>query len=206
MATQIDPAADVAAPPGGEESTERARPAASDRRPAAGSGVAAAVVAFARMAPGMTALDLVSGLGELAIPLAWAVGSSGHVTATDPDAGRLAVAAERARGLGLTNLTFRPAKAHELPFPDGAFDRVTAWFGSILGPEVGPVLREGRRVLKPGGRLVVVTSSGQAPNRLAEKLGQAGFSAIEESLLPDCEIAAGTRLGESRHRFQRLTA
>jgi ubiquinone/menaquinone biosynthesis C-methylase UbiE len=145
----------------------------------------------------MTALDLGGSRGDLAIPLARAIGASGHVTAIDPAGSLLAVAATRAGWLGLTNLTFRVAEPHDLPFPDGAFDRVTGWIDPILGAGVGPVLGESWRVLKPGGRLVIA-ALGAAPARLAEEFRRADFTGIEETRLASVEIASGCRAGGRR--------
>lgn len=118
-----------------------------------GSKATEAIVEYARVAPGMTVLDLASGHGEPALALATAVGSSGHVTATDQGPALLALAEERARQAGLANMTFRVADAHALPFPDGTFDRVTSRLGIMYFVERERALAEIRRVLKPGGRV-----------------------------------------------------
>lgn len=118
-----------------------------------GREASALLVARARVAPGMTVLDLASGHGEPALALAAAVGSTGHVTATDQGAALLTIAEERANRAGLTNMTFRVADAHALPFPDGAFDRVTSRLGVMYFVELAKALGECRRVLKPGGRV-----------------------------------------------------
>ena len=111
------------------------------------------IVERAHVAPGMTVLDLASGHGEPAFALAAAVGPTGHVTATDQGPALLAIAEERARGEGLTNMTFRVADAHALPFPDGTFDRVTSRLGVMYFVELERAMQEVRRVLKPGGRV-----------------------------------------------------
>jgi ubiquinone/menaquinone biosynthesis C-methylase UbiE len=117
-----------------------------------GSKTTEFIVDRARVAPGMTVLDLAGGHGEPSLALAAAVGPSGHVTATDQGPALLAIAEERARQQGLQNMTFRVADAHALPFPDGAFDRVTSKMGIMYFVELPRALREIRRVLKPGGR------------------------------------------------------
>jgi ubiquinone/menaquinone biosynthesis C-methylase UbiE len=117
-----------------------------------GSKPSALLVEHAHVSPGMTVLDLASGHGEPALALAEAVGPAGHVTATDQGPGLLAIAEERALRIGLRNMTFRVADAHALPFPDGAFDRVTSRFGLMYFVELQRALRETVRVLKPGGR------------------------------------------------------
>jgi ubiquinone/menaquinone biosynthesis C-methylase UbiE len=121
-----------------------------------GSAATALIVARARVGPGMTVLDLASGHGEPALALAEAVGPTGHVTATDVGPALLAIAEERARDAGLITMTFRVADAHALPFPDGAFDRVTSRLGVMYFVELERALGEIRRVLKPGGRVTLM--------------------------------------------------
>lgn len=118
-----------------------------------GSLASDALVERARVAPGMTVLDLASGHGEPALALAVAVGPDGHVTTTDQGAALLTIAEERAQRAGLANMTFRVADAHALPFPDGAFDRVTSRLGVMYFVELAKALQESRRVLKPDGQV-----------------------------------------------------
>lgn len=122
-----------------------------------GQAATEAIVRAAQITPGMQVLDLASGTGEPALSLAEAVGSQGHVTATDLVPQMLMIAEENARRRGLTNLTFKPADAEALPFSDLSFDAVTCRFGVMLFPNVGQALREIHRVLKPGGRASFVT-------------------------------------------------
>jgi SAM-dependent methyltransferase len=112
-----------------------------------------AIVRAAQVEPGMQVLDIASGTGEPALTLAELVGSEGHVTATDLGAGMIAVAKENAEKAGLTNMTFLQADAHELPFSDRSFDRVTCRFGVMLFADSPQALGEIYRVLKPGGRV-----------------------------------------------------
>jgi len=118
-----------------------------------GSKATALIVERAHVAPGMTVLDLASGHGEPALALAAAVDPTGHVTATDQGPALLAIAEERARRAGLTNMTFRVADAHALPFPDGTFDRVTSRLGIMYFVELARAMQEAHRVLKPDGRV-----------------------------------------------------
>lgn len=106
----------------------------------------------ARPRLGDAVIDLASGLGEPALNIAEIVGPSGQVTATDFDAQVLSVAEERAREKGLANLAFRQADAQALPFSDESFDLLTCRFGIMFFSEPVRALREGRRVLKKGGR------------------------------------------------------
>jgi ubiquinone/menaquinone biosynthesis C-methylase UbiE len=123
-----------------------------------------AIIVAADVAPGLQVLDIAGGTGELGLTLASAVGPTGHVTETDLGPGMLAVGEEQARARGLTNLTFRQADAHVLPFADASFDRVTCRFGVMYFADAPTALREIRRVLKPGGRAAFVAWGPLAEN------------------------------------------
>lgn len=101
-------------------------------------------------------LDLASGAGEPALSLADAVAPGGHVTATDLAPEMVAGLAELAAERGLTNLTTREADIEALPFPDESFDLATCRFGIMFCPDPAQGLREVRRVLRSGGRTVLV--------------------------------------------------
>jgi SAM-dependent methyltransferase len=121
-----------------------------------GQAATEAIVRAAQITPGMQVLDLASGTGEPALSLAEAVGSQGHVTATDLVPEMLMAAEENARERGLANLAFKPADAEALPFPDQTFDAVTCRFGVMFFPNLGQALREIHRVLKPDCRAIFV--------------------------------------------------
>lgn len=115
-----------------------------------------AIIQAAHITAGMQVLDLASGTGEPALTLAEAVGSHGHVTATDLVPEMLMITEEYARQRGLANLTCTPADAEVLPFPAQSFDVVTCRFGVPNFLNVEQALRGIRRVLKPGGRATFV--------------------------------------------------
>src|SRR5215207_7432945 len=112
-----------------------------------------ALVRAAQVEPGMQVLDIASGTGEPALTLAEMVGPEGHVMATDLGPGMIAVAKENAEKAGLTNMTFLQADAHQLPFSDRSFDRVTCRFGVMFFADLPQALGEIYRLLKPGGRV-----------------------------------------------------
>jgi SAM-dependent methyltransferase len=110
------------------------------------------LIAAAAIVPGCQVLDIASGAGEPAIPIARLVGAQGHVTATDLTPGMLAGLEQRAKGLGLANMAFRQADMEALPFAQASFDRVTCRLGLMYTPRPERAVAEARRVLKPGGR------------------------------------------------------
>jgi ubiquinone/menaquinone biosynthesis C-methylase UbiE len=105
----------------------------------------------ASLAPGQSVLDLGSGHGEPGLAIAQIVGQTGHVTLTDINAELLEISKERARFAGLGNVTTKVADAHELPFRDSTFDRLTCRFAAMYFADHAQAFREARRVLKPGG-------------------------------------------------------
>jgi SAM-dependent methyltransferase len=119
---------------------------------AMGRDVTEALVAYAAPQANMRILDLASGTGEPAITIATRIAPSGHVTAFDLSADLLAIAADRARSRGLTNITVQQGDAQQLPFPDEQFDLATSRFGVMFFADTQRALRELLRVLKRGAR------------------------------------------------------
>src|SRR4051794_16461788 len=104
------------------------------RQPSAAMGGEAtrALVAEARIADGLTVLDVACGTGEPAISIAVAMNQTGRVIASDISEGPLKIARQRAEQRGLTNIEFAQADAHSLPFPDSTFDRITSRLGVMF--------------------------------------------------------------------------
>lgn len=98
-------------------------------------------------------LDVGAGPGFLAAAAADRIGPSGYVCGVDVSAPLLAYARERA---GVPWLEFRHGDATALPFADGAFDAAVSMQVLEYVPEVDAALAEIARVLRPGGRALVV--------------------------------------------------
>jgi enediyne biosynthesis protein CalE5 len=131
-----------------------------------------ALLAAARVRPGLRVLDLSSGTGQPALDLARAVGPTGHVTATDLSPAMLTLVEENARAAGVANIGFRQADAEELSFPDGTFDAVTSRLGAMYFVDIQRALGEIRRVLKPGGHVgLAVWGPGDHGTYIASMLG-----------------------------------
>ncbi len=127
-------------------------------RPSAemGRGATDAIVDFAQPRPGMRVLDVASGTGAPALQLARRVLPNGHVTATDQSPEPLKIAAERAQERALTNIEFKVADVHELPFDDATFHLATSRLAVMFFSDLPRALGEMRRVLKPGGRVALL--------------------------------------------------
>ena len=110
--------------------------------------------------PGQQALDVAAGSGDLAAGLARQVGKTGRVVVTDINAAMLAEGRDRLLNEGLVgNVEYVLADAESLPFPDGSFHCVTIGFGLRNVTDKDAALRSLYRVLKPGGRLLVLEFS-----------------------------------------------
>jgi demethylmenaquinone methyltransferase/2-methoxy-6-polyprenyl-1,4-benzoquinol methylase len=110
--------------------------------------------------PGQQALDVAAGSGDLAVGLARQVGETGRVVVTDINAAMLAEGRDRLLNEGFAgNVEYVLADAENLPFPDGSFHCVTIGFGLRNVTDKDAALRSLYRVLKPGGRLLVLEFS-----------------------------------------------
>jgi len=110
--------------------------------------------------PGQRALDVASGTGDLGAGLARQVGKGGLAVLTDINREMLSRGRDRLIDRGLaTQVRFVIANAECLPFPDRSFDCVTIGFGLRNVTDKPAALAAMRRVLKPGGRLLVLEFS-----------------------------------------------
>ena len=98
-------------------------------------------------------LDMGCGAGHTAIA---AAGKAAHVTALDVTPEMLAVAAGLARQRGLANMSFQQGDVMALPFEAGSFDVVTSRLSAHHYADPARALGEALRVLRPGGRFLLV--------------------------------------------------
>ncbi|MBO9097060.1 MULTISPECIES: bifunctional demethylmenaquinone methyltransferase/2-methoxy-6-polyprenyl-1,4-benzoquinol methylase UbiE [unclassified Rhizobium] len=105
-------------------------------------------------------LDVAGGTGDIALRIVEASGKLAHATVLDINGSMLAVGADRAEKKKISeNLTFVEANAEDLPFEDNSFDAYTIAFGIRNVPRIDVALKEAHRVLKRGGRLLVLEFS-----------------------------------------------
>ncbi|WP_406947282.1 bifunctional demethylmenaquinone methyltransferase/2-methoxy-6-polyprenyl-1,4-benzoquinol methylase UbiE [Psychrobacter arenosus] len=109
---------------------------------------------------GQHVLDIAGGTGDLAKVFSREVGRSGHVVLSDINEAMLEVGRERLLNAGCNNVDFVLANAETLaPFEDNSFDLLTISFGLRNVTDKDAALRSMYRVLKPGGRLLVLEFS-----------------------------------------------
>ncbi|MBS0570100.1 MAG: bifunctional demethylmenaquinone methyltransferase/2-methoxy-6-polyprenyl-1,4-benzoquinol methylase UbiE [Proteobacteria bacterium] len=109
---------------------------------------------------GDTVLDLAGGTGDIAALLLPLVGEHGRVVLGDINAAMLHTGRDRMLDRGFVrNLAYAQLNAEALPFPDACFDAVTIAFGLRNVTDKDAALREMFRVLKPGGRVLILEFS-----------------------------------------------
>jgi demethylmenaquinone methyltransferase/2-methoxy-6-polyprenyl-1,4-benzoquinol methylase len=109
---------------------------------------------------GNKVLDIAGGTGDLTRKFAQLVGPTGHVVLADINDSMLKVGRDRLLDLGVAgNVEFVQADAEKLPFPDNHFDCVTIAFGLRNVTHKEAAIASMLRVLKPGGRLLVLEFS-----------------------------------------------
>jgi demethylmenaquinone methyltransferase/2-methoxy-6-polyprenyl-1,4-benzoquinol methylase len=109
---------------------------------------------LAALGPGDSALDVACGTGDLAIELARRVGTGGEVIGSDFSEQMLERA--RTKAAGRADIAWEWGNALELPYPSGRFDAATVGFGARNFSDLDRGLAEMARVIKPGGRVVVL--------------------------------------------------
>ncbi|HBY34179.1 MAG TPA: bifunctional demethylmenaquinone methyltransferase/2-methoxy-6-polyprenyl-1,4-benzoquinol methylase UbiE, partial [Delftia acidovorans] len=115
-------------------------------------------VMVANLKEGDKALDIAGGTGDLALAFAKKVGSTGQVVHTDINEAMLRVGRDRLINKGVI-LPTMVCDAEALPFPDNHFDLVSVAFGLRNMTHKDAALKEMNRVLRPGGKLLVLEFS-----------------------------------------------
>lgn len=105
-------------------------------------------------------LDLAGGTGDLTAKFSRLVGEKGKVVLADINGAMLKVGRDKLRDMGIVgNVDYVQANAEALPFPDNSFDLITIAFGLRNVTDKDKALASMYRILKPGGRLLVLEFS-----------------------------------------------
>jgi demethylmenaquinone methyltransferase/2-methoxy-6-polyprenyl-1,4-benzoquinol methylase len=123
----------------------------------------------AAVRPGQYVLDVAAGTGDLSKAFAKRVGPQGKVVMSDINEAMLSVGRDRLTDAGIMgNIEFVLADAECLPFPDNYFDCITIAFGLRNVTDKAAALRSMHRVLKPGGKLLILEFSHPSSPLLAK--------------------------------------
>ncbi len=170
-----------------------------------------AIIAALGLRRGERVLDVGSGPGYLALEMSELVGPAGSVTGVDPSPAMLAIASAQPSAADAAPVLFRPGEATALPGADAQFHVLTCTQVYEYVADVPAALAEARRVLRPGGRLLVLDTDWDSivwrsgddgrmrrvleiwdqhladphlPRRLAGLLTDAGFTGTACQVLP----------------------
>jgi len=149
---------------------------------------------LAAVGPGERVLDVATGTGDLALELATRVAPSGEVVGSDFSERMLELAREKAQRAPAP-IRFESGNALGLPYPDDSFDAATVGFGARNFSDLPQGLSEMARVVRPGGRVVVleITTPQRPPlstffslwfDRIVPMLGRLAGDADAYSYLP----------------------
>ena len=128
---------------------------------------------------GQTVLDIAGGTGDLAARFSKLVGADGKVILADINAAMLSVGRDRLIDKGaLSNIDVVQADAQFLPFEDNSIDCITIAFGLRNVTDKAKALRSMHRVLKPGGRVLVLEFSKPTSPSLSKVYDAYSFSAL----------------------------
>ena len=140
----------------------------------------AIAIEYSGVRSGQRVLDIAGGTGDLTLRFSKLVGPTGQVVLADINDSMLKVGRDKLQDRGVSgNVKFVQANAEMLPFPDNHFDCITIAFGLRNVTDKQKALESMARVLKPGGRLLVLEFS-KTNNPLLTKL----YDTYSFSLLP----------------------
>ncbi|TBR41220.1 bifunctional demethylmenaquinone methyltransferase/2-methoxy-6-polyprenyl-1,4-benzoquinol methylase UbiE [Marinomonas agarivorans] len=128
---------------------------------------------------GNQVLDIAGGTGDLTLKFSRIVGAEGKVVLADINDSMLKVGRDKLANKGVVgNVEFVQANAEELPFPDNTFDCITIAFGLRNVTNKDAALASMFRVLKPGGRLLVLEFSKPKSEHLSMLYDQYSFRVL----------------------------
>ncbi|MDN7129584.1 bifunctional demethylmenaquinone methyltransferase/2-methoxy-6-polyprenyl-1,4-benzoquinol methylase UbiE [Pseudidiomarina sp. 1APR75-15] len=128
---------------------------------------------------GMKVLDIAGGTGDLTAQFSRRVGPTGKVVLADINQAMLDVGQDKLRNKGIVgNVDYVQANAESLPFDDDTFDIITIAFGLRNVTDKQKALESMFRVLKPGGRLLVLEFSKPVPPMLSQAYDFYSFNVL----------------------------
>jgi len=113
------------------------------------------LLTLARLAAGERVLDVACGSGLVSFDAARIVGPSGHVLGVDISGSMIDTARARAKAQRWSNVRFERMDAEQLQIPDASCDVALCALGLMYFPDPARAVREMRRVVRPGGRIVI---------------------------------------------------
>ncbi len=129
--------------------------------------------------PGYKVLDIAGGTGDLTMQFSKRVGEQGQVILADINSSMLSVGRDRLLDQGYgSNIQFVQANAETLPFPDNYFNCVSIAFGLRNVTDKDKAIRSMLRVLKPGGRLLILEFSKPSNELLSKVYDKYSFTAL----------------------------
>lgn len=129
--------------------------------------------------PGHRVLDIAGGTGDLAAKFSHLVGRDGQVILADINSSMLQVGRDKLTDNGVVgNIAYVQANAESLPFPDNYFDCITIAFGLRNVTHKDKALRSMLRILKPGGRLLILEFSKPTHTVLEKVYDRYSFSIL----------------------------
>ena len=134
------------------------------------------LIEMSSIRPGDRVLDLAGGTGDISALFAPVVGSTGQIVLADINAAMMEVGRDRLLNKGISQVEFCQANAEQLPFADQSFHCITIGFGLRNVTHKEQALNEMQRILKPGGRLLVLEFS--KPQNRFVAAGYSGFQSL----------------------------
>jgi len=127
---------------------------------------------------GSRVLDIAGGTGDLSIGLAKRVGAEGQVVLSDINGSMLRIGRDRVLDKGMNNIVTTQADAENLPFADNSFDFISIAFGLRNVTRKEEAMKSVLRVLKPGGRFVVLEFSHPISSTLSKAYDLYSFNVL----------------------------
>jgi ubiquinone/menaquinone biosynthesis C-methylase UbiE len=160
------------------------------------------LIAAGACAPGARVLDVACGAGYPALAMAARLRPGGTVIASDLSGEMIAATAAAASAAALVNVEVRRLDAEHLDLEDASVDAVTNAYGLMFCADASRALHEAHRVLKPGGRLALVTWDDPARSSFFHVIAPAGAAHL--SIAPGASGSPGPFRYSSPRELQTL--